>query len=85
MAGAMLILSWLFYRASFPIAVRYGNLVRASFDLFRFDLLQQLRLPLPEDSEDEYQAWRMVSELMAVGDRFGALKFEYEVRPETTK
>jgi hypothetical protein len=70
--------SWFFYRASFPLVQQYGNMIRSAFDLFRFDLLRQLKQELPEDSEEEYDLWRKISEFIAVGERFGSLPLEYK-------
>ncbi|MBN1922774.1 MAG: hypothetical protein JW892_16110 [Anaerolineae bacterium] len=81
-SGAFVIslaLSRLFYVSSFPIVREYGDMIRSCFDLFRFDLLKQLRLPLPENSKREYELWRAISEFTTIGDYRGPLKFEYEL------
>jgi hypothetical protein len=78
------IVSWFFYRASFPIAMQYGNMIRSSFDLFRFDLLHQLKLTLPEDSDTEYELWQKVSEFIATGTRLGPLHFEYQIATDNS-
>jgi hypothetical protein len=74
---------WLFYRMSISLAQQYGNMYRGAFDLFRFELLKQLRQPLPQDSEDEWDTWRKISEFMMYGDRYGPLFFEYLEYTET--
>jgi hypothetical protein len=76
--AVMIVVSWLMYRASLPIVVQYGNMIRSSFDLFRFDLLRQLNLELPKDSDTEYDLWRKISEFIAIGSRRGPLHFEYQ-------
>ena len=50
---ALLTLSALSYRAAVAAAVAYGDSLRVTFDLYRFDLLTALHLPLPADNDDE--------------------------------
>jgi hypothetical protein len=71
--------SWLFYRATLPIAEQYGNMIRSAYDLFRFNLLEQLKLHLPLDSEEEYQLWQKVSEFITIGPDGRPLIFYYNV------
>lgn len=59
---------WFFYNASLPAARQYGNLFRSAFDLFRFNLLAQLHLPLPENETEEYEIWNLLSGFMALGE-----------------
>lgn len=73
----LVILSMLFYQASLPILAEYGSLIRSSFDLFRFDLLKQLKQKAPKDSEEELDTWRKISEFITIGDPERTLKFDY--------
>jgi hypothetical protein len=41
------------YGGTVAAAVAYGEAVRSSFDLHRFDLLKSLRLPLPSTRNEE--------------------------------
>lgn len=61
-------MAYFFYNASLPAARQYGNLIRSAYDLFRFDLTEQLRLELAEDSDDEHDKWKTWSEFVALGD-----------------
>lgn len=71
--------AYFFYNASLPAAKQYGNMIRSAYDLFRFDLRKQLRLPLPADSDEDRQSWERWSEFVAVGDDMPmALPFEYQ-------
>jgi hypothetical protein len=70
---------FLFYLASIPVVRQYTSLIKSAYDLFRFDLLKQLRLPLPNDSKEEYDLWRQVSEFMVVGNADNSLFFSYVV------
>jgi uncharacterized membrane protein len=81
----MSLASRLFYRASFPIAIQYGNMIRSAFDLFRFDLLRQLNLALPKDSGMEHDTWKKVSEFIAVGEYWGPFDFEYQIAADETR
>ena len=49
-----------FYKPQF-ISFLDGN------DLFRLDLLEQFRLKLPKDSDEEYQVWENLGQLIALG------------------
>lgn len=73
----MILLCFLFYSASLPVARMYGILIRGAFDLFRFDLLKQLNIEIPRDSYEEYDLWAKISESFAVGDTIGPLFFDY--------
>lgn len=60
-------IAWFLYNVSLPAARQYGNLFRSAFDLFRFDLLSQLRLPLPDDENADTLLWDQVSGFLALG------------------
>lgn len=68
-----------FYNASLWNVSQYGNLIRATYDLFRFDLLKSLHLALPRDNSDneEIFLWRKVSELINIGKVNGPIYLEY--------
>jgi hypothetical protein len=55
-AGALL-----FYRATVTNLRVYGEAVTATVDLFRFDVLKALHLPVPPDSEAERQLWEKLT------------------------
>lgn len=59
--------SIVFYRASLISVAEFGSMIRSSYDLFRFDLLKQLRLKLPDDSEEELDRWQHVSRFFNIG------------------
>ncbi len=75
----MIVCFFFFYRATLPVAQQYVALLRSTFDLFRFDLLRQLRIAPPEDSPSERDKWRKISEFITRGDSFGPLHFDYQV------
>jgi hypothetical protein len=83
---------YLFYNASLFNVSAYGNLIRSTYDLFRFNLLEALHLDLPKTNEDdkdddssgtpsdarERVIWRKVSEFFNIYDKTKPpLYFEY--------
>ena len=46
-----------FYFAAVTEARGYGQLVRASFDLYRHDLLKNMNLRVPSDLRQEFELW----------------------------
>lgn len=63
-----LALAWLSYRAALAAAVAYGVTVEATFDLYRFELLKALHLPLPPDGASERRLNEIVSEFLQRGE-----------------
>jgi hypothetical protein len=77
-----LFVSWSFYQASLLNVSQYGNLIRSTFDLFRFNLLESLHIPLPEDSSNrvgigEQFLWRKLSELISIGHVNSPIHFKF--------
>jgi hypothetical protein len=58
------ILAWVSYRATIAAAKHQGDLMMAAFDLHRFDMLAQLRRPLPTDAHTEFEANQRLSEFL---------------------
>ena len=58
--GALL-LSRLCYRAAVSQAAEIGSLFRVAFDLYRYDILDQLGLPHPDDLAAERALWRRMT------------------------
>ncbi|MGQ0601340.1 MAG: hypothetical protein ACT4QE_06540 [Anaerolineales bacterium] len=75
---------WLFYNASLTIVARHGDLIRGAYDLFRFDLLQSLRVSLPIDLQEEQDRWQGLSEFLVLGERFGSFTRAYTHPAHTT-
>jgi hypothetical protein len=72
-----LAIAWFFYTASLLNVTKYGNLIRSSYDLFRFNLLDKLHLKLPPNSESEKELWEQISEFITIGDLFEEKTFVY--------
>jgi hypothetical protein len=66
---AVLALSVLSYRAAVAAAVSYGESLHVTFDLYRFDLLTALHLPLPADNEEERELNRRLSTWLRQGGK----------------
>jgi hypothetical protein len=48
-------------------AENFTLFVRSSFDLYRFELLKQFRVPLPSNNLQELDTWGTISELLGSG------------------
>lgn len=76
---------FMFYAASLPAARYYGTKYCVAFDLYRFNLLKELHLPLPLNNGDELDGdvlperflWRKICEHITVGDENGQIYMEY--------
>jgi hypothetical protein len=58
---AALLLARVCYLAACTQAVDYGATVRVAFDLYRFDLLKQMHVPLPDNLFKERLLWEMLN------------------------
>jgi hypothetical protein len=52
------------YRAAVQSAIDYADQVRAAFDMYRFNLLANLRLPRPATRKEELRLWPEVTALI---------------------
>jgi hypothetical protein len=59
-----LALARLCYVASISQAVSYGDLVRAAFDLYRHEILKQMRLPLPKNLREDFVLWQGLTQFI---------------------
>lgn len=68
-----------FYHATLPIAIQYGDLVRSSFDLFRWTLFRGLHLLPVKSYNKELSRWEAMSDFVAFGKKFDEkeLLFDY--------
>jgi hypothetical protein len=67
-AAGALVLAYLMYRSALGPAQAYGELVRSAFDLYRGDLLAQLKLSEPASFEQERTLWDNLGQMMYRGD-----------------
>ena len=81
--GVFVFTAAFFYNASLPAARQYGALIRSAYDLFRFDLIKQLRLTLPKHSGQEIDLWTKWTRLVALGNFAPpSLPFLYQYKPD---
>jgi hypothetical protein len=58
-----------FYNASIISLGSFTLTIRASFDLFRFDLLKKLELVRPKNFDEEFDIWSNLNELIVLGNQ----------------
>jgi hypothetical protein len=61
-------ISFFFYQVCVSAAMQLGELIRASFDLFRLDLMAALERPHPTSFKKEQEQWQEFSQLVVYGD-----------------
>jgi hypothetical protein len=61
--------SWVWYGAAVAQYRTFADVVRGAVDLFRFDLLNALHLPLPAGIADERLLWERLDGMQTLGDR----------------
>jgi len=52
-----LFVAWLAYQGALASAILYAHQIKTAFDLYRHELLKQMRWQLPTDLEDEKKTW----------------------------
>jgi hypothetical protein len=57
-----LIVSWIAYRGAIGNALLYAQQIKVAFDLYRHELLKQMRVPLPKTAAAERATWSAVKE-----------------------
>ena len=50
-------LSVICYQATVSQASEYGSFIRVAFDLYRPELIKQMRFPLPQTPQEEFALW----------------------------
>jgi len=79
-AGALAFVSSQFFnRAALFSVGDFGMMIRSAYDLFRLDLLEQFRVKQPKDSNEEFQVWKNLGELIILGQEaldFDPLKYK---------
>jgi hypothetical protein len=72
------IVSRFFYHRAVNAAQQYGDMYRASVDLFRLNLMQAMSRPHPASLSVERQQWEQLSQLAVYGD---AARSDFALRP----
>lgn len=66
-AGLSFVLSWLGYRAAVSQAAEVSSMLRVAFDLYRYDILDQLGIAHPADLIEERALWlRLTREILGL-------------------
>jgi hypothetical protein len=71
-----LIAAWIGYRNTIAVSGVYADLIRAAFDLHRFELYEQLRFPVPRRALNEEECGEEVSEYLLRGEHPRDIMFE---------
>ena len=69
-----LLVAWLAYNAALGSARLYAQQVKTAFDLYRNQLLIQMRLPLPTDIKEERAQWKAIRQFL-YSNLPGSLKY----------
>ncbi|MCC3499428.1 MAG: hypothetical protein JGK03_15350 [Microcoleus sp. PH2017_25_DOB_D_A] len=59
-----LLVGWLAYRGALGSTIIYAELIKAGFDLYRNELLKQMRLPLPKTPTEEIKQWDEIRQFL---------------------
>jgi hypothetical protein len=59
-----LLVAWFAYEAALGSARLYAQQVKAAFDLYRNELLIQMRLPLPTNPKEEREQWQAIGQFL---------------------
>ncbi|HET7436908.1 MAG TPA: hypothetical protein VFN10_19525 [Thermoanaerobaculia bacterium] len=74
------LVSWALYRLVVASYRSFTDLLRASVDLYRFEVLKGLHLPLPEGPSSERRTWETVALHNAYGEEL-TLPYEHKAPP----
>jgi hypothetical protein len=84
-AGALVAVAYGLYRLACTTAFEWGEYVRGAFDMYRFDLLRQLRLDTPEPRpwslETERRVWKRAQAATFYADPEGRIQYRPDVVP----
>ena len=61
------VFSWLFYRLAIESYRIFADLLRCAVDLYRFQILTALHMPLPEGNWEEQDIWNQIGSLYDLG------------------
>ena len=67
------VIAWIAYRGAISNAVLYAEQIKVAFDLYRNDLLKQMRVSPPKSPEDEMKTWKALRQFLYHGDPSGVI------------
>jgi hypothetical protein len=73
--------AWLFHGAAVEAARSFGAVFRTCFDLFRFKLLEELRILPPSDLAAERELWDRISKILIFDDHGLTLRYLQPAAP----
>ena len=71
-----LFLAWLTYRSALGSALLYAQQIKAGFDLYRHELLKQMRLELPKTPSEEPKLWEEIGKLLYKDEKNVQLQYK---------
>jgi hypothetical protein len=63
-----LLVAYFAYESALSSALLYAQQIKAAYDLYRNELLKQMRLPLPKTHLEELKQWEAVCQFLYIGD-----------------
>jgi hypothetical protein len=85
LCGFGLFITWQFYLVAWRAARQSGDLTRATFDLFRLQMMTALGRPAPKNLQDERRQWEEISLLAATARVASETTYQLEGRNEPKK
>lgn len=64
-----LLVAYLAYESALSSALLYAQQIKAAYDLYRNELLKQMRLPLPQTYLEELEQWEAICRFLYINDR----------------
>ncbi|MBW4502418.1 MAG: hypothetical protein KME57_23335 [Scytonema hyalinum WJT4-NPBG1] len=71
-----LFLAWLTYRSALGSALLYAQQIKTGFDLYRHELLKQMRLELPKTPSKERKLWKRIGRLLYKDEKNVQLQYK---------
>jgi hypothetical protein len=77
-----LVIGYKIYTFSINVAEDYAVIIRSGYDLYRFEILKQLKIKVPDSLKTEKQVWQNLSVFFIAGKRWGfdTGDFVYELK-----
>jgi hypothetical protein len=73
-----LFLAWLTYQSALGSALLYAQQIKTGFDLYRHELLKQMRLELPKTPSEEPELWERIDQLLYIYENKRGVKLQYK-------
>ena len=80
---AALFVTIVFRKATILVIREYGDLIRSTYDLFRLNLIEHLKLEMPETLLDEIDLWEEICDFFNKGNPEELIDFKYHYKSES--